>query len=51
MTVLWLIVWFVADRIGDREPLLFDPVNGWAGALLLVAALDLGRSGGLPGRS
>lgn len=40
MTVIWLIVWFVADRIGDREPLLFDPVNGWAGALPLAAALD-----------
>jgi hypothetical protein len=24
-------------------PLLFDPVNWWAGALLLAAALDLSR--------
>jgi hypothetical protein len=29
--------------IGDREPLLADPVNWWAGTLLLVVALDLSR--------
>jgi hypothetical protein len=50
MTLFWLLIWFVADRIGDSEPLLFDPVNGWAGTLLLVAALDLSRAGGIPGR-
>ena len=43
MTVLWFIIWFVADRIGDREALTFDPVNTWAGALILTVALDLGR--------
>ncbi|HVS85098.1 MAG TPA: hypothetical protein VHD91_05670 [Gaiellaceae bacterium] len=41
MTLLWLIVWFIWDRIGDREPLLFDPVNIWAGLLLGAIALDL----------
>ena len=41
MTLLWFVIWFVADRIGDREPLAFDPINLWAGTLLLAIALDL----------
>jgi hypothetical protein len=28
----------------------FDPVNIWAGTLLLALALDVGRAGGVPGR-
>jgi hypothetical protein len=51
MTFLWFVIWFVADRIGDREPLLLDPVNFWLGALILALALDVGRAGGVPGRS
>jgi hypothetical protein len=43
MTLLWFVIWFVADLIGDREPLLTDPVNFWTGALILAVALDLGR--------
>ena len=43
MTLLWFVIWFVSDRIGDREALLFDPVNLWAGTLLLAIALDLAR--------
>jgi hypothetical protein len=43
VTLLWLIVWFVSDLIGDREGLDFDPVNAWAGTLLLAIALDLAR--------
>jgi hypothetical protein len=43
MTFVWFVVWFVSDRIGDRESLAFDPVNLWAGTLILAAALDLGR--------
>lgn len=43
MTLVWLVVWFVANTIGDAEPLTFDPVNVWAGTLVLAAALDLGR--------
>jgi hypothetical protein len=41
MTLLWFIVWLVADHTGDRAPLLFDPVNAWAWTLILAAALDL----------
>ena len=44
MTIVWFVVWLVADLIGARAPLRFDPVNVWAGALILAAALDLNRS-------
>ena len=43
MTIVWFLIWLVANTIGDSEGLTFDPVNGWAGALLLAVALDLGR--------
>jgi hypothetical protein len=43
MTLIWFVVWLVATLIGDDEALTFDPVNFWAGALLLCLALDLGR--------
>lgn len=43
MTILWFVVWLVADRIGDHEPLLFDPLNWWAATLLLAIALDVNR--------
>lgn len=43
MTLVWFVVWLIANNVGDREPLLADPVNIWAGALLLAVALDLGR--------
>jgi hypothetical protein len=43
MTLLWFVIWFVSTLIGDGESLTFDPVNWWAGALLLAIALDLSR--------
>lgn len=43
MTPLWFVIWLIFDTIGDSEPLRFDPVNFWAGALLLAVALDLSR--------
>ena len=43
MTLLWFVIWFIFDLIGDREPLRFDPVNWWAGFLLLEIAVDLNR--------
>ena len=51
MTIFWFVVWLVADLIGDAEPLRFDPVNVWAGTLILAAALDLSRAGGIPGKA
>jgi hypothetical protein len=50
VTIVWFVVWFISDRIGDREVLRFDPVNWWAGTLLLTIALDLSRAGGVPKR-
>lgn len=43
MTLIWFIVWVIANSIGDNEPLTLDPVNVWAGALILAVALDLGK--------
>jgi hypothetical protein len=43
MTLLWFAIWFVTNLIGDSESLVLDPVNGWAGTLILAIALDLGR--------
>lgn len=43
MTLLWFVVWLIANIAGDSAPLRFDPVNWWAGALLFALALDLSR--------
>jgi hypothetical protein len=43
MTLIWFVIWFVWNLVGDHEPLTFDPVNVWAGTLILAAALDLAR--------
>lgn len=43
MTLVWFVIWLISDKVGDSEPLTFDPVNFWAGALLFTVALDLGR--------
>lgn len=41
MTLLWFIIWLIANNIGEHEPLRFDPVNAWAATLILAVALDL----------
>ncbi len=41
MTIIWFVVWIIVNNVGDPEALRFDPVNFWAGALLLAVALDL----------
>ncbi len=33
----------ISNLIGDKESLALDPVNWWAGTLLLTVALDLSR--------
>jgi hypothetical protein len=43
MTLVWFVVWLIANTIGDHEPLRFDPVNVWAATLLLAIALDINR--------
>jgi hypothetical protein len=49
MTLIWLLIWFVWDLVGDDEPLLFDPVNFWTGTLILAIGLDLGSLHAAPG--
>jgi hypothetical protein len=44
VTLIWLIVWFIANNVGPGEPLTLDPVNAWVGTLILAAALDLTSS-------
>ena len=44
MTLVWFVVWVIADHIGAHKPLLFDPVNVWAWTLILAIALDLGSA-------
>jgi hypothetical protein len=41
MTVIWFIVWLIANNVGGKEPLLFNPVNAWTATLILAIALDL----------
>ncbi len=43
MTLVWFVVWLIANSIGDHAPLLTDPVNAWTGTLILAVALDLAR--------
>jgi hypothetical protein len=50
MTIVWFVVWLIANNIGDHEPLRFDPVNVWAATLILTIALDINRPQGLPRR-
>jgi hypothetical protein len=51
MTLIWFIVWLVANAIGDHEPLIVDSANVWAGALILAVALDHGAHHATGGRS
>ena len=54
MTLLWFFVWLIANLIGDEEGLTFDPVNFWAGWLLLgprVGPRRRARQAGLQGRT
>jgi hypothetical protein len=50
MTVVWFVVWLIANAIGDNAALTFDPVNVWAGTLLLALALDINRPPIVPRR-
>jgi hypothetical protein len=41
VTFVWFVIWFIANNVGGNEPLTLDPVNAWAGTLILAVALDL----------
>jgi hypothetical protein len=51
MTLIWFVIWLVANSVGGHEPLALNPVNAWTATLILAVALDLSRAGGVPGRS
>jgi hypothetical protein len=42
MTLIWFIVWAIANNVGGHEPLTANPVNVWTWTLILAVALDLG---------
>ena len=50
VTILWFIVWLIWNNVGDHEPLLVDPVNWWAGTLILAVAVDLSAQHATSGR-
>jgi hypothetical protein len=43
MTIVWFVVWLIANLIGGSESLAFDPVNGWVATLILAVAIDINR--------
>jgi hypothetical protein len=44
VTLIWFVVWLIANNVGGHEPLLLDPVNAWTATLILAVALDFGGS-------
>jgi hypothetical protein len=44
MTLVWFVIWLVANNVGGNEPLRLDPVNAWTATLILAVALDLSAS-------
>jgi hypothetical protein len=43
MTIVWFVVWLVANLIGGHETLRLDPPNWWTATLILAVALDINR--------
>jgi hypothetical protein len=41
MTIIWFIVWLIANNVGGHEVLVARPVNAWLATLILAVALDL----------
>ena len=44
MTIIWFVIWLIANNVGSQESLTLDPVNGWVGTLILAVGLDLAAS-------
>jgi hypothetical protein len=44
MTIVWFVIWLIANNVGAHEPLLADPVNAWTATLIVAVGLDLGRA-------
>jgi hypothetical protein len=43
VTLIWLLIWLIANNVGGTEGLEFDPLNAWAFTLILAFALDVNR--------
>jgi hypothetical protein len=43
MTLVWFVIWLIANNVGAHEPLAAAPLNAWAATLILAVALDLNR--------
>jgi hypothetical protein len=43
VSVLWFVIWLIADLTGHKQPLKLDPVSWWTATLILAVALDLNR--------
>ena len=41
MTLVWFVIWLIANNAGGHEPLASDPLNAWTATLILAVALDL----------
>ena len=50
MTVIWFVLWLIADNVGGHDPLRFDPLNVWAATLILAIALDINKPAVFAGR-
>ena len=44
MTLVWFVIWLVANNVGGHEQFSGAPVNAWLATLILAAALDLNRA-------
>jgi hypothetical protein len=52
MTIVWFVIWLIANNVGGGESLEASPVNAWLATLILAVALDLNRPDALtPGAS
>jgi hypothetical protein len=43
VTIVWFVVWLVANTLGGDAPLRLDPVNLWTATLILAIAIDINR--------
>ena len=44
LTLVWFVVWLIANNVGGHAPLLLAPVNAWTATLILAIGLDLGAA-------
>ena len=44
MTIVWFVIWLIANNVGGHEALELDPVNAWLATLILAIGLDLNRA-------